>query len=75
MGAQTDFEQTIDRAAGLITDADTAVRSADSRPIPDPHDVLLKRAKRGLQDAQHALFTARSLPWTAPKTERQLELL
>lgn len=77
MSAQTDFHITIERAAGLVLDAQCAARTAAHGPLPRPHQRLVNRAIVDLDRAQDNLFKARNDPWHQPKPRRnqQLELL
>lgn len=77
MSAQTDFHITIERAAGLVLDAQCAARTAAHGPLPHPHQRLVNRAIVELDRAQDNLFKARNDPWHQPPKpkHRQLELL
>lgn len=73
---QNEFAYCTNRAAGLTVDAAGACRTAAKLPLPDSHRALLRRAQRGLDDAQDALFQASRLPWPQkPKPVQQLALL
>lgn len=77
MSVQTDFHYGVDRAAGLCLDATCSARAAGYGRLPDPHRRLIKRAVRSLENAQDALYEARTTPWAQPPTpkHRQLDLL
>jgi hypothetical protein len=74
--AQTDFDFSLDRAAGLTLDATCAARAAGHGPLPAPHRRLLRSATRHLEAAQQDLWKARTDPWHQPTPPSgQLELL
>lgn len=77
MRAQTDFNLTIDRAAGFTLDATCAARAAGGGPLPAPHRRRLNVAIVALEKAQQALFVIRNDPWSTPTPPQlqQLELL
>ena len=74
MSAQTDFYQTLDRAAGLTLDAASAARTAGYGRLPRHLRRGLTRATRQLERAQDELFILARQPWDTPPPPRQLSL-
>lgn len=62
MGAQTDFAQSVDHAAGLVNEATCSLRATALGPLPAPHRALMRRAIARAEALQQDLFTARNDP-------------
>jgi hypothetical protein len=74
MSAQTDFQLTIKRAAGLAVDAGCAARSAGQGPLPPHVRRLVRSATRNLERANADLYEAHHARWEPQPSPRQLEL-
>lgn len=76
MARAADFNELIDLAGGLVSDASCTIREATFTPLPAPHRRLTRSALGKLESAQQDLFRARNCPWSADRPRpRQLELL